>query len=317
MEGPRCPVCDDAETRHVFDVDSNVDGPLPRPHGVWRCLDCGAGLTHPPPPAESLPFLYGSTAHEQSGGEGRRAAEAYVMAIEDLRLRAIHRYHRPPGRLLDVGSGKGRFLRRAARHGWTVHGLDQAPGQVAAAKARFGLQVEHGDLTQSRLSPESFDVITSWHVVEHLPDPRAHLARVRALLRPQGLFACEVPNFASWQARLSGRDAMHLDVPRHLAHHTPSSLSRLLSGEGLHPLRYTTFSPLGPYGMLQSWLNMAGLPPNWLYGWLRGTLAPVPRSTLVANLAVAVVTALPALGLETLSAVVGRGSIIQLIAQKR
>jgi SAM-dependent methyltransferase len=206
--GPACLVCG-GSTRPLWHVRSNADGPLARGFDVRACSECGAGLTDPLPRPDELPSLHGAGAHESAGGRGLGLAERALLAQERARLKRIRRFAAPPGRLLDVGAGKGRFVACAAAEGWAVQGVEPAPGQVSAARARFGLELARGGV-EDLAGVAAFDVVTAWHVIEHVRDPGDLLDGVTRLLRPGGLFVCEVPHFGSWQARLAGSHWLHL-----------------------------------------------------------------------------------------------------------
>lgn len=116
-------------------------------------------------------------------GRARRFA-AYLREIPD-----------PPGRLLDVGCGPGEFLMQARAAGWDAVGVELTDDTVALARERTGLRVLAGDLTNEELiRPASFDVVTLWGVLEHLPDPAGMLDACRRILRPDGVLMLETPN---------------------------------------------------------------------------------------------------------------------------
>jgi SAM-dependent methyltransferase len=152
------------------------------------------------------------------------------------RLRALRRRRRvvknfPPwrgrGRLLDVGCATGRFLQQMAAVGWRVSGIELDP--VAAATARTVTpDVVIGDPSQIELPAASFDLVTAFHVVEHLPDPATALRNMLRWLAPGGLMIVEVPNVGGWGGSLFGRFWSGLDFPRHLVHFTPRTMRALV-----------------------------------------------------------------------------------------
>ena len=99
-----------------------------------------------------------------------------------------------------------------------------------------------GDLAQAPFAPGSCAAITMFHVIEHLHDPRAYLAAARTLLAPEGRLVVQVPNAASWQARLLGPAWSGVDVPRHLFDYGGGNLERLLESCGFQVLRRKYFS---------------------------------------------------------------------------
>jgi SAM-dependent methyltransferase len=133
------------------------------------------------------------------------------------------------GRLLDVGCGAGDFLHAMDRIGdWEVQGIE--PGEIPAAKARqlYGLDVQVGQLEEVDIPDASFDVVTMWHVLEHVTHPRLTLQAVARVLRPDGILILACPVVDCWEARLFGPNWSGFDVPRHLYTFSRKTLRRLL-----------------------------------------------------------------------------------------
>ena len=232
-------------------------------------------------------------------------------AIRMRQLRGL-----PIGRLLDVGSGRGRFLGAAKAVGWAVVGIELEPGMAEATSRRFGVEVVVGDA----ISPSvrgSFDVITMWHVLEHLPDPRAALDRAAGLLRPGGTLIVSVPNNDSLQARLGGDAWLHLDIPRHIYHFNPGSLSRLVEHAGLKVERIGHFYPeMEVLGVIQTILNRLGVEPDLLYRFAKRDQTVRWRPGVLLSVAVAAATLPLALSWAILAPLLRTGASIQLVARR-
>jgi len=133
--------------------------------------------------------------------------------------------------VLDVGCGTGEFLIKLRQRGIEVHGLE--PSKFAAAYASsVGLDVFQGGVAEYRPG-RSFDLITLWNVIEHLPDPAGDMARLRDLLATDGTIVILTPNIGSHQADAFGRDWTGLEVPKHLQLFDASSLRTLATKGGL------------------------------------------------------------------------------------
>jgi SAM-dependent methyltransferase len=133
---------------------------------------------------------------------------------------------------LDVGANDGFFLHLARQSGWDVQGVEIAESAAAYAREVFDLDVFVGQLTEANFPDQAFDVVTFWHVLEHVHDPLGHLQETYRILKPGGLLIVEVPNISSWQARLFGARWRALDTPRHLYHFSPDSLKAMLQKAG-------------------------------------------------------------------------------------
>ena len=150
------------------------------------------------------------------------------------------------------------------------HGLERADYPVPADTG--GIRYYLGELSTQGFTPESFDLVVIWHVLEHLSDPVATVHQAAAMLRPGGVLALAVPNFSSRQARWFGADWFHLDLPRHLWHFRADDLRQICQPQGLH-LRASSGRSLdqNPFGFLQSTLNrLVPGAPNRLFRGMQG-----------------------------------------------
>lgn len=153
-------------------------------------------------------------------------------------LDEIARFRPPPGCLLDFGCGWGFFLDAARRAGWRVQGLEPLLGHSIYARGALGLSVLTDTLRPSSFPVQSFDVVASLQVFEHLPDPAGELGKLRVLLKPGGIVVIEVPNIDCWGVRLLGRRHRHF-VLDHLSFFGPRTLKRLFSAHGFETLSIT------------------------------------------------------------------------------
>jgi ubiquinone/menaquinone biosynthesis C-methylase UbiE len=137
-------------------------------------------------------------------------------------------------RILDIGCGAGSFLNRVkTEKGCEVHGIDISEAAIESAKNTFSLDIFKGTITEAPFEKASFDVITAWWYLEHVPDPNVTAARISSLLKPNGYCIIGVPNFESFNAKVFKNKWYHLDCPRHLCIWTPSAMKRLLEQHGL------------------------------------------------------------------------------------
>ena len=233
-----CPLCGELEVRLHFD-NITLPGSEVR-FQVVTCQSCGLTYTQPLPDEDRIAQLY--TDIYYIGGHEQHA---WVGALRSLFHRAVLRWRQSilkgkTGRILDVGCGSGDFLLVMKKAGWEACGLDPSPSACALA-AKKGLTVHNSKLADFQVPDRSFDVITMWHVLEHLPEPERDLCVARRVLRDDGLLVVEVPNFTCATARLSGASWYGLDVPRHLQHFTAQTLELLLNEAGFSVLRRYNF----------------------------------------------------------------------------
>jgi len=316
MKSLSCPVCDRREGAASLETDVAGLGKI----RLVRCGRCGLRYLDPQPdPDEMAPFY----ASEYYGGEETK----FVASVERWRARLARRRARRlarglprGGRVLDVGCGDGRLLEAFAALGFKGVGTERAGRRPRALGALAGVDICPGDLTDTDLAPDQFDLCVYWHVLEHLHDPLASLGEARRVLRPGGRLVVAVPNIDSLQARWSGAAWFHLDLPRHLFHFTPASLAALLARAGFRVDRIGHHSlEQNPFGILQSVLNRLGgpgVPPNRLYELLKGNPAASGPAARVAARITYWLGMPPAIVLATLESLAGRGGTIEARASR-
>lgn len=163
------------------------------------CLGCGLVYTDPRPQAAELAAWYREGYRlEYKGHRHPRPMQVYrnTIAAGD-RLARMQGRVPPAGRLLDVGSGSGEFLYLARHAGYRTRGLEPDSGYSAWTRDHLGLEVETRPLDAGPPSGAPFDVITIFHVLEHLGNPREAVATLSEWLRPSGYLVVEVPNIES------------------------------------------------------------------------------------------------------------------------
>lgn len=285
-----CPHPSDRSTL-LFPARDYVSGDTFR---IVRCDACGLVRTEPRPDDAAWGRYY-PDAYYGAAGSARfpSLVEALQDRLYDARARRVHRLNRGPGRVLDIGCGRGFLLRRFQRLGWQVMGTEMSAAAAAHARDVLGLPVEIGDVTRLGLPAASVDAVVLWHVLEHVAEPAALLAEAARLLRPGGVALVGVPDFGSPEARWARAGWLHLDVPRHLAHFTRGTLERMMRDAGLATEERSGFAPeYDLFSFVQSALNRLGIRQNLLYEMLRGRGAKVLGSAGGSQMQAAVTLAL-------------------------
>jgi SAM-dependent methyltransferase len=127
--------------------------------------------------------------------------------------------------------------------GFEVLGFDSSSKAAEIAKSENGVDVIVGTrLEDAELREGAFDLVTLFHVMEHVTDPRSVLAQVRRLLTAHGRLILQVPNIESWQFRLFGAKWYGLDIPRHVIDYSNQSMQRLLRESGFQVRRTRHFN---------------------------------------------------------------------------
>ena len=191
------------------------------------------------------------------------------------------------GYLLDVGCATGDFLSvmRNFPH-WDVRGLELDALAAREARRAYGLTVDVGTLDGVPYSDESFDVVTMWDVLEHLPRPREALKTVYRLLKPGGLVVCGVPNRNSFDAQIFGPYWAGLDFPRHCSVFSKNHVTQVLKQSGFQDAEFIFLGGSAHSFLLSArfWLNSLAIPARVRHLALRFLRLPFTRVTLLPYL---------------------------------
>lgn len=172
-----------------------------------------------------------------------------------------------PIRCLDFGSGKGQFLYQTQLAGWEALGVETARERARFAIEKYGVKVLSEIYHEGQIDAGNFDVITLFHVLEHLPEPLEMLKELcDKNLKKGGILVIEVPNVNSWQHQLAGEKWMHLDIPKHLSHWSEELLVEKVEALGYKLAKSQYFSlHLGVLGSLSTLLGKLGYRGNVIY----------------------------------------------------
>jgi SAM-dependent methyltransferase len=253
-----CVVCGSGDRRPFRRQDS---------YTIVRCARCGLRYLSPQPAPGLLTDLY-TEEYYVSVDSRERGYDGYVTEAENWRRTFRDRLDdlpAIPGRLLDVGAATGFFVEQARAVGWEAVGVEPSEWAAAYARKELGVDVRTGTLDEMRFPDGTFDVVTLWEVIEHLPDPRVTLAEIRRVLKPGGRLVLSTPDAGSLAARLSGRRWLGWrKVPEHLSFFDRRNLDRLLVGAGFEPVRHRYASLTVSAGFaLDRAMSLLGLPRRW------------------------------------------------------
>lgn len=202
-------------------------------------------ITHPQPSLEKLPSYYESVDYISHTDGNKSVFEKMYQFVKGIALKnklKLINTQSSKGRILDIGAGVGDFLQVAKNYGWQTIGIEPSAKAKTIAKSKGVSFVE--DL--SKLENNSFDIITMWHVLEHVPDLENQIKELKRLLKPNGTVIIAVPNFKSHDALHYGKYWAAYDVPIHLWHFSKTAIKKLFAKEDLHlvkvlPMKFDAF----------------------------------------------------------------------------
>jgi len=187
-------------------------------------------ITSPKPATENLSKYYESEEYI-SHTDSKKGIVSYLYQTVKKRalqkkVALINSLNNGAGTLLDIGAGTGDFLKQAKEANWKVSGVEPNEGAKKLAQEKgINLQESLNDLNE-----ETFDVITMWHVLEHVPNLEETISTIEKLLKPEGTLIIAVPNYNSFDANHYKEHWAAYDVPRHLWHFSQTSMQKLFSG---------------------------------------------------------------------------------------
>ena len=203
-------------------------------------------ITFPQPDENSLPKYYESDDYISHTDGKRSLFEKAYHFIKNIALKnkldLINSLNPEKGNLLDIGAGTGDFLNVAKNNGWNTKGVEPSEKAKSIAMKKG---VSFAD-SIADLESHSFDVITMWHVLEHVPNLENQIKELKRLVKQNGTIIIAVPNFNSYDAKHYGAFWAAYDVPRHLWHFSKTSIKLLFEREGMKlekvlPMKFDAF----------------------------------------------------------------------------
>lgn len=288
------------------------------------CTACGLEMVNPQPTSEQLDTFYNTDYY----GDKMIKFVPIIQWLRNLSVqkkvrRILNLYsqkNKKTGRIIDIGCADGNFLFNIKKRKWDTSGLEISKS-IHQTNKNNDLNIVIGDITTQKFPDKSYDIITLWHVFEHLPEPNIYLNEIQRIITPDGLLVITIPNIDSWQARLFGKNWFHRDIPRHLFHYTPSTLKKILEKHQLHIETIEHFSlEYNPFGFIQSFYNYSLSDNNEFYEYLKNIQADlkyknIPR--LLLCLALLPILIIPAVILSILESVAKHGGTIKVYIRKK
>lgn len=203
-------------------------------------------ITHPQPSLETLGKYYESEDYISHTDNKRSLFEKAYHFVKQIALKnkldLINSFQSNKGRILDIGAGTGDFLLTAQENGWQTIGVEPSPRAKGIAIKKGILFVED----TKELESHSFDTITMWHVLEHVPDLDAQIKELKRLLKQNGTLIIAVPNYKSFDAKHYGTFWAAYDVPIHFWHFSKKAIQLLFAKEGMKlekvlPMKFDSF----------------------------------------------------------------------------
>ncbi|RMG26907.1 MAG: class I SAM-dependent methyltransferase [Bacteroidetes bacterium] len=225
-----CPACESGDITYLLTAKDHTVSQ--ETFDIWQCEACQLRFTQNVPRETDIGRYYQSEDYISHSDTQKGLINWLYHRVRSITLRQkrkwVEKYAgRKSGRLLDIGCGTGAFLNTMQKAGWQTLGLEPDEGARAYARQQYGLDVRKLE-AMYELPAGQFDVISLWHVLEHVHQLHPCLQRIHELLAPGGTLFVAVPNYLSADAAHYRQHWAAYDVPRHLYHFCPTAMRLLL-----------------------------------------------------------------------------------------
>jgi len=242
----KCPICGHSEFEKVYDLDDYKI--TQETFSLEKCPECTLIFTVDPPLGENIGRYYESDDYlEHSNRKNDLFSKMYSWG-RDLMFGykyGIIKKLGPKGKILDIGAGSGYYLNFMSKKGYEVQGIEMSERARNHAKSEHGLHIHPDEMFHNRDFKQKFDMISLWHVMEHLYDLNKVMKRFDELLNPNGSLVIALPNYNALEVQTYKKYWNGWDVPRHLWHFSPQSIRKLVGNHGFEITSMHTM-PLDP-----------------------------------------------------------------------
>ncbi len=229
-----CPLCGSSQLSSFLEcTDYTVSK---EKFKITECESCGFRFTNPRPEEGVAGDYYKSEDYISHSNTTKGIINKVYRRVRKITLK--NKYHlvasasgKSTGNLLDIGCGTGEFANTCAKFGWKVKGIEPSGMAREFAKKEYGLEVADAGSLNSFTS-NSMDVVTAWHVLEHIYDLKGTIEQVKRILTAEGVFIVALPNCSSADAQFYKEYWAAYDVPRHIWHFTPAHVQALFESKG-------------------------------------------------------------------------------------
>ncbi len=228
-----CPICNSSQTKAFLECKDNTVSR--ETFKIVECVSCGFKFTNPRPEENKLGDYYKSddyVSHSNTNKGFINSAYQMVRKYTLLKkLQLICRFYKI-GKILDIGCGTGEFLKTFKDAKWETLGIEPSSSVRKVAIENYALDVREESEIKN-LETACFDVITMWHVLEHVPRLNERIEDLKRLIKPNGIIIIAVPNCTSMDAKIYIENWAAYDVPRHLYHFSPADIEAIFKNHGL------------------------------------------------------------------------------------
>lgn len=227
-----CPICN----HHIFNdalvcTDYTVSE---KEFKLVDCASCGFRFTNPIPNIKDIGNYYESEEYISHSNSNKGIVNRLYQQVRNItlkqKLNLVKRLAKE-ATILDIGCGTGEFLNICKMNGFRTQGIEPSEKARKQAINNYNLDVV-GEPGINNIKPKSFDVVSMWHVLEHVYPLEERVGEIHRVLKNDGIAIVAVPNYDSYDAKIYGKFWAAYDVPRHLYHFKQTDIKKLFENNG-------------------------------------------------------------------------------------
>jgi len=228
-----CPLCNSERIQKQIEAqDFSISGEL---FEIYSCNECGFYFTQNHPDEADIAPYYQSEDYISHSDTSKGLINTIYHWVRKIMLNRKYRLikrENPNKKLLDIGCGTGYFLDYMQKKNYEVYGVEKEKNAREFAINNFNIPVTSPDNFLSQKQNKQYDIITYWHVLEHIQNFNEYLKSTHNKLNKDGILIIALPNHKSYDAKYYKQYWAGYDVPRHLWHFEPDTLKKLIKNHG-------------------------------------------------------------------------------------
>ena len=240
FENIACPVCNSDNQAEYLKTYDRFDNSRQKLFTIVKCQNCNFVFVNPRPNSQNLGKFYEVKGYDPflSTEQKFSIRDKFYMFLRNFNLSQkyskISKLKPEPGKILDIGCATGEFLQKFREPNWQCTGVEVVEDARNKAKSKnIAVYPSVDTLPQD----SKFDIITMWHVLEHVHNLQDSVKKIESLLKKDGFLIIAVPNIDSFDAGKYGKNWIALDTPRHLYHFSTTTISKLMEHHNLQLIK--------------------------------------------------------------------------------
>ncbi|MHB1644988.1 MAG: class I SAM-dependent methyltransferase [Candidatus Acididesulfobacter diazotrophicus] len=264
LEYIKCAICDENNESLLIKV-KNTHGTSyisDEEFDLAQCKKCGLVYINPRPINKEIHKYYSDNYYSPKSNIKSKIEKLVLQPYYMFLRKTYIEQFLKKGKILDIGCGSGGFINSLSKNNWEIYGIEpnQTGFALSSAILHKKINLYNKPLSDCKFPDNYFDIITMWHVLEHIHKPNKELQEIKRVLKDNGILIIAVPNIKSFGFKISKKHWFHLDAPRHLYHYDSTTIKKILNHNKFEVIN-TAFSfteyPLDLYHSLMNSINIS------------------------------------------------------------